>query len=204
MKLICGLGNPDNHYQSTRHNIGFRIVDAFSAVHRVSCTKKAFQGVIGEFSLKGEKTILLKPMTYMNLSGVSLSQACRTYKMPLEDILVVHDDVDLDLGQIRIKVAGGDGGHNGIKSITEELGSDKFCRLRIGVGRDKTRKGLIDYVLSSFDSREAQDVEYVIKNAAEAIFCWATQGHLVAMNAYNRKVFVFQENKRGDIGEKES
>lgn len=183
MKVVVGLGNPGNEYQETRHNIGFMVVDALAKELNISLDKNKFKGQIGEGFLNGEKIILVKPMTYMNLSGETVGPLLSWYKLDRADLLVVYDDMDLSLGQLRIRRKGSSGGHNGMKSIIAHLNTEDFSRLKIGIG--SPRFNVINYVLGKFEKDEKQIVEEAINRAVEAAKVFLTKGVQEAMNKYN-------------------
>ena len=159
MKLVVGLGNPGMEYKKTRHNVGFIFLNSFLSKENLSLDKKKFKGHYTEYvSNKGNKAILLEPQTYMNLSGDSIIEFMRYFKIAIEDILVIYDDLDLELGKIRIRSKGSSGGHNGIKSIISRLGTDQFKRIRIGIGKDSNIP-VINYVLSKFSEEELNLLE---------------------------------------------
>lgn len=159
MKLIVGLGNPGGEYKKTRHNIGFIFLNSFLSKEGISLDKKKFKGHYIEYvSKKGNKAILLEPQTYMNLSGDSIVDFVKYYKMDIEDVLVIHDDLDLEVGKIRIRARGSSGGHNGIKSVIARLNGENFKRIRIGIGKDSNIP-VIDYVLSKFSDEEMRILE---------------------------------------------
>lgn len=156
MKLIVGLGNPGGEYRNTRHNIGFIFLNSFLSKEGVSLDKKKFKGQYIEYvSKKGNKAILLEPQTYMNLSGDSVVDFVKYFKIDTEDVLIIHDDLDLEVGKIRIRSKGSSGGHNGIKSIIARLSSENFKRVRIGIGKDNVIP-VVDYVLSKFKEDEIE------------------------------------------------
>ncbi len=186
-KLIVGLGNPGAKYANTRHNVGWMALDAFAKKHGVTVEKAGFQGVYGEmrWGPLSEKVILLKPMTFMNLSGRSLAPASRFYKIDPADVLVIYDDMDLDVGRLRLREKGSAGGHNGMKSVIQELGSQEFPRLRIGVGRPAPGWQVVDWVLTPFGTDDAATIAGTLDRAAAAIESFLTDGILKAMNLYN-------------------
>lgn len=183
MKLIVGLGNPGREYENTRHNIGFDVIDYLAERFGVNINKIKFKGLMGDFIYEGEKIILLKPSTFMNLSGESVREAMDFYKINIDDIVVVYDDIALDVGRIRIRPSGSDGGHNGIKNIIYQLNSDKFKRVRVGVGAPKG--DLVSHVLGKFTQQERSVLEDVIKVSAEAVLDIIKNGVQSAMNKYN-------------------
>ncbi len=168
MKLIVGLGNPGKEYLLTRHNVGFLFVDTLIDSYNISDYKAKFQGAFTEGTAHGHDLFFLKPLTYMNLSGGSVAALCKFYKITPEEILVVHDDVDVALGKVKLKQGGGNAGHNGLKSLTESLGSPNFWRLRIGIDQKPDRMDLSDYVLSNLPKSELsvlQDLfEVMVRN----------------------------------------
>lgn len=164
MKLIVGLGNPGNKYEKTRHNIGFEVVDRFAQEIGISSLKDKFQGLLGETTYKGEKIYILKPQTYMNLSGNSLSAVAKFYKIENKDIVVVYDDMDLPLGKLRYKENGSSGGHNGIKSIISHIG-ENFKRIKCGIGKPPAKDVNIDFVLGKFTKEEQINVDDMIKKS---------------------------------------
>jgi PTH1 family peptidyl-tRNA hydrolase len=184
VKIIVGLGNPGREYAATRHNLGFMVVDEVARRHAVSERRNRFRSDLLEVFANGEKIMLLKPRTYMNLSGSAVREAVTWYKTPLDDLLVVVDDIDLPFGSMRLRAKGGSGGHNGLKSIIAELGSDAFPRMRVGIGRGPghaTRQ-----VLSRFSSEEERILSTVIGNAADCVLEWQWHGIISAMNRCNR------------------
>ncbi|MFA6091183.1 MAG: aminoacyl-tRNA hydrolase [Candidatus Gracilibacteria bacterium] len=176
MKLIVGLGNPGREYENTRHNIGFLFVDFLRNTWNFEDWKDSkFKGIISEGNMNGEKIILLKPVTFMNLSGESVISLVNFYKIPREDILILSDDIDMDFGKIRLRLEGSSGGQNGLKSITLHLGTDKFSRLKIGIGRD-SRYNVADWVLSKFSGEELDKLEKeVFVNGIGSIEIWIEQ-----------------------------
>jgi peptidyl-tRNA hydrolase, PTH1 family len=185
VKIIAGLGNPGREYAATRHNLGFMVVDALAIRFSAQAGRTRFRAEIAEAFDGGQKIVLLKPQTYMNLSGVSVREAAHWYKVPPQDILVVADDIDLPFGTLRMRASGGSGGHNGIKSIAAELGTEQVPRLRIGVGRgtgDATRQ-----VLTRFNAEESQALPELVQAAADCALDWARNGVVNAMNRCNRK-----------------
>jgi PTH1 family peptidyl-tRNA hydrolase len=162
LKLIVGLGNPGSKYKTTRHNAGFLILDQILHRNNVSWQGKKFDSEFGRMRLLGEDCLLLKPQTFMNLSGKSVAQACRFFKLESEDVVVLHDDVDVPFGKVKARMGGGAGGHNGIRSTISELGSEDFARLKLGVGKpsgDKAQMDVADWVLANFSDEELNVVE---------------------------------------------
>lgn len=187
MKCIVGLGNPGKKYEDTRHNIGFTVVDAWAKRNDWSLNQKKFNGYFTMERVEGEKVILLKPQTYMNLSGESLRPLMDFYDVKIEDILVVYDDLDLPPGKIRLRKKGGHGGHNGIRNIIDQLGTKEFKRLRVGVGRPQGSKTVIDHVLGGFTKEEQEAVDESVDYAVKACEAWLKQSFNEVMNDYNMK-----------------
>ena len=171
MKLIVGLGNPGIQYQFTRHNVGFMVVDEIFYHHfSASDWKKKFNGLAASGEINGQKILLLKPETFMNLSGKAVLSACSFLKIGPADIIVIHDDIDLEIGKIKVKVGGSSAGHNGIKSIDSAIGTE-YHRIRVGVGRPTTQMDIADYVLSNFSKEELDNLkENVFPKAIEEVF----------------------------------
>ncbi|MBQ0088160.1 MAG: aminoacyl-tRNA hydrolase [Prevotellaceae bacterium] len=182
--LITGLGNIGDEYDGTRHNIGFRIADELARRHEVIFSDKRY-GFITEFSIKGQKIILLKPSTYMNASGNAVRYWVNQKKIDLERLLIVNDDIALPLGTIRMKPSGSEGGHNGLRSITSTLGTNQYARLRFGVGNEFARGSQIDWVLGKFDSTEEEYINTRVKIACDQIESFCLEGIQNAMNKYN-------------------
>lgn len=186
MKLIVGLGNPGKDYALTRHNIGFMAVDKLAADLNIDITKNKFKALYGEGTYKGEKIVLLKPMTYMNLSGESVREAMTWYKPDMADIFVAYDDMDIPLGSLRLRQKGSAGGHNGIKSLIQHLGTQEFNRLRMGVGRPHPGTDVIKHVLTNFRKEEVPPVEDLVSKMKPLIDCIITDGFMKAMNRFNQ------------------
>jgi PTH1 family peptidyl-tRNA hydrolase len=186
MYLIVGLGNPGNKYEGTRHNVGFEVIDYISAMYEIKVNKLKHRALIGEGVIEGNKVVLVKPQTYMNLSGESILQIKNWYKIECNDIIVIYDDISLQSGKIRIRAKGSAGGHNGMKSIIYQLNTDIFPRVRIGVGQpNHPEHELIDYVLGKFGEHETEDVNQAIKSSAEAVTCIMQTDINGAMNKFN-------------------
>ena len=186
MKLIAGLGNPDSKYDDTRHNVGFRVVDALAERFGATVRRKKFNALAEEVHAEDMKLLLLKPQQYMNRSGHAVATAAGFYKLSPADILVVTDDMALDVGRIRLRAKGSAGGHNGLKDIIVRLGSDDFPRLRVGIG-DSGQMDAAAYVLSRFSADEREVVDQMIRTAVDAIGCWLRDGIDIAMTRYNAK-----------------
>ncbi len=184
--LIVGLGNPGKDYARTRHNCGFRAIDLLAQSLGCKIDKGKFQGLYGQTTYKGKKLFLLKPQTYMNLSGRSVLQLSAYYSIPPQRIIVLFDDISLEPGRLRIRADGSAGGHNGIKSIIQELGSQDFPRVKIGVGaKPHPEQDLADWVLSTFSAAEEKALSAALPHAAEAALCILEKGIAEAANRYN-------------------
>lgn len=186
MHMIVGLGNPGKQYEFTRHNAGFLCLDYLAAKYNIKVNKIKFKSLVGEGNIGGEKVILLKPTTFMNLSGEALVQAAGFYKVDVSDIIVVYDDISLPIGSLRIREKGSAGGHNGMKNIIYLLGKDNFPRIRLGVGTNGERD-LADYVLGKFSKEEMKGFSASVENAVEAIEYMVKGDTPKAMNLYNKK-----------------
>lgn len=184
-KLIVGLGNPGARYANTRHNVGWMVLDAFARKHNAAFDQHGFHGVYGELRWDGDKIILLKPLTYMNLSGQAVAPAAHFYKIAPADILVVYDDLDLKPGTLRMRERGSAGGHNGMKSIIQELGTTEFPRLRIGIGRPAPGWDVVDWVLAPFGADDLVAINEALTRAVEAIESFLTHGPVKTMSKYN-------------------
>lgn len=184
MYVFVGLGNPGIRYDSTRHNIGFEVIDHFSRLHHIPVRKIKHKALIGEGRIGDVPIVLVKPQTYMNLSGESLQSILRFYKIPLENLVVIYDDIDLDTGKIRIRQQGGAGTHNGMRSILSHLKSELFPRIRMGVGKP-AHGDLADYVLGRFRPEEIPLMENAVIRATEALECMVKEDLKKAMNKYN-------------------
>jgi PTH1 family peptidyl-tRNA hydrolase len=185
VKLIVGVGNPGRKYEGTRHNVGFEVLDHVAARHRLEWESAPADALIAKW--RPASALLAKPLTFVNLSGHAVGELMRFYKMALEDVLVIVDDINLELGRLRARPSGSAGGHNGLKSIIGVLGSEGFARLRIGVGRGDARRDLADHVLSKFDPQERADVDAAVGRSADAAELFVTDGIELVMNRFNRK-----------------
>jgi PTH1 family peptidyl-tRNA hydrolase len=186
MKWIVGLGNPGTAYQSTRHNVGFMAVDAFAKRHGISVTQSKCKALLGEGNVGGTKVVLLKPMTYMNLSGETVRAFLDYFKAGLEDLIVVYDDLDTELGKIRLRYQGSAGGHNGIKSIIQHTGTQVFNRIRMGISRPQPGVVISDYVLSNFAKSEADKVRTMVEETCDAVEFALTHPFDQTMAKFNR------------------
>lgn len=187
MKLIVGLGNPTREYQATRHNIGFDAITRMCDDYRIRLDSKEHKAVCGKGYIGGEKVILAQPQTYMNLSGESVRELADYYKLTNEDVIVICDDINLDVGQLRVRKKGSAGGHNGIKNIIAQLGTEEFMRIRVGVGAKPEKWDLADYVLGRFPKEEEPVIREALEKVSKACECIITDGIEAAMNLYNRK-----------------
>jgi PTH1 family peptidyl-tRNA hydrolase len=187
--VIAGLGNPGPSYQWTRHNAGFLFLDRLSHLENISMNRKAFSGVTGEWKHDDTRLILLKPQTFMNLSGKSVMQALQFHKLPLSHLIVVHDDLDLPFGAVRLKQGGGHGGHNGLRSIMEQLGRGEFTRLRIGIGRPP-HGDTSGYVLGNIPPAEMEALPRILDGGIEMLEMLLDEGLPKAMSMYNNKNYL--------------
>ena len=185
MKVVVGLGNPGKQYAGTRHNVGYAVVDYLAAAPGVGPFRSQFQGLVAEAAEGGEKVLLVKPETYMNLSGRAVRQVVDFYKVPVEHLLVVCDDFNLPLGKLRVRAKGSHGGQNGLRNIQEALGTQDYNRLRIGVGSPGEHLDAADYVLSRFKPGERTQVEDAVAAAAQAVVIWVREGPGPCMNKVN-------------------
>ena len=199
MKIIAGLGNPGSEYAKTRHNVGFMFVDALAGKLGVTEWKDKFEAKIGETRIGSEKVLLVKPQTYMNESGRSLGPLMSFYKLEPEDLIVVHDDMDIPAGTIRIRKKGSAGGHNGIKSILAHIGDEHFSRVRIGIGRPLPGWTVVNHVLAPFPEEDAKQVAEAIEYLIPAVECIVKEDVDKAMNQYNPK-----KAKKAKVPKKES
>jgi peptidyl-tRNA hydrolase, PTH1 family len=185
MKLVVGLGNPGRRYEGTRHNVGYQILAELARQFGVTSPKSCFHGEMVEANLGGLKTLLLSPMTFMNLSGLSVQEAKSFYKVLDEDLLVLCDDLSLPLGKLRFRPCGSSGGHKGLENIIQRLGTSDFARLRAGIGSVPNGWEGADYVLSKFGKEEIPVIEQSVRLAADAVAVWARDGIEFCMNQYN-------------------
>ena len=186
VKLIIGLGNPGVEYAYTRHNIGFMVIDALAKEKGITSFQKKFNGAYASYMINGEKVYILKPETYMNLSGECIHPFMTYFRIKQEEILVIYDDLDTKLGRLRLRETGSAGGHNGIKSVISHLGNQEFKRVRVGIGRP-TVGTIIDYVLSSFKKEEEEMVNKVVQKSVAAIVALEEKRFSDVMNIYNQK-----------------
>ena len=186
MKVVLGLGNPGKRYERTRHNLGFLVVDRIAAAKQVAVKEKKYNSLVGDWRRAEERALLVKPQTFMNHSGDAARQLARYLPIGVRDFLVVHDDLDLPFGRIRIRQRGGAGGHHGILSILESLGEEGFSRVRVGIGRPPPGVAPTAYVLEPFSPEERAGLDRVVSRAAEAVVCLLEEGPQKAMEKFNR------------------
>jgi PTH1 family peptidyl-tRNA hydrolase len=184
--LIVGLGNPGRRYAHNRHNIGFQCLDRVARTHHLSFDKRQSDGRLALGTVEERSVILLKPKTFMNESGRSVASVCRFYRVPMERLLVIFDELDLPLGSVRLRSKGGSGGHNGMRSVIAQLGGQDFARVRVGIGRPPGRMDPADFVLQDFSDDERPAVEEVYDWVTRAVGCWLQDGIDIAMTRYNR------------------
>jgi PTH1 family peptidyl-tRNA hydrolase len=185
VKLVVGLGNPGDKYRGTRHNVGFEVIDLLAARHGLTFESAPAEAVLARWRRPDDGVLLAKPLTFMNLSGRAAGDLLRFYKVPIEELLVVTDDVNLPLGRLRARGSGTEGGHNGLRSVAEQLGTVDYARLRIGVGRGDMRRDLADHVLARFEPDEQPAALEAIARGADAVETWIAGGLVKMMNAYN-------------------
>lgn len=188
MYVIAGLGNPRQEYENTRHNVGFAVIDMLAEKYGIRVNELKHRGLIGKGVIAGEKVLLVKPVTYMNLSGECIREVLQYYRIDGEkDLIVIHDDISLEQGMIRIRKKGSAGGHNGLKNIIAQLGSETFMRIKVGVGGKPEGYDLVDYVLGHFSKEERERMAQAQQDACSAVEAILTDGADEAMNRFNRK-----------------
>ena len=187
MYLIAGLGNPTRQYEHTRHNVGFDVIDALAEKYHISINEKKHKALLGKGVINGQKVILAKPQTYMNLSGNAVRYWLQKENIPVENLLIVVDDLALPFGTLRLKPKGSDAGHNGLKNIAQLLNTQEYSRLRFGIGSDFPRGGQIDYVLGKFPPEELQLMPEILDRATEIIKSFCLAGIQITMNQFNNK-----------------
>ncbi len=184
--LIVGLGNPGEKYEGTRHNVGWRVADELGERGRFPIQRLKFRALTNTAVIGGQSALVMKPVTYMNLSGEAVAEAARFYKLPPDHVLIISDDVDLPVGRLRLRKGGSAGGHNGLKSVIQHLGTDQFPRLRLGVGaKPRPDYDMVDWVLSRFQGEDKQRVDEAVLRAADAVECLLRDGIEKAMNRFN-------------------
>ncbi len=186
MRIVVGLGNPGREYAATRHNVGFMVIDELARRHGPVSWRKRFRSEIGEVMFAGQKLVLVKPQTFMNLSGAAVREAINWYHIPIEETIVVSDDLDIPFVTLRMRGKGSAGGHNGLASIIEQLGTTEIPRLKIGIGRGRSSASA--HVLSRFSIEQERELAELISRATDAVEIWIRDGLVAAMNAANRKL----------------
>lgn len=186
MKFIVGLGNPGARYRDTRHNVGFEVIDELAERRGLAFESSPAEAVVARERGPGARLMLVKPLTFMNLSGQAVSALARYFRVDLDDVLIVTDDANLPLGRLRVRVGGSDGGHNGLRSVIGELGTDQIARLRLGVGRGDGRRDLADHVLARFEDAEQETIRSAVTRAADAVDAFVSDGIATMMNRFNR------------------
>lgn len=185
MYIIIGLGNPEKDYSNTRHNMGFQVINKLAKQYEIEVTKSKFKGLYGNGVIEGEKVILLKPQTFMNLSGESVKEILQFYKTDIEQIILIYDDIDIESGVIKIRKTGGPGTHNGMKSVVHEINTQNFKRVRIGIGMPEDKEDLIEYVIGAIPEEDKEPLEKGIELAKEAVVEIIKNGIDIAMNKFN-------------------
>ena len=193
MYIIAGLGNPTKEYENTRHNVGFAVIDRLADKYNIDVSERKHRGFCGKGMIEGQKVLLVKPQTFMNLSGESIRSVMDYYKITPEELIVIYDDISLNPGQLRIRKKGSAGGHNGMKNIIAHLGTSEFPRIKVGVGEKPPQMDLKDYVLSRFSKGEKELMEQAFQEAALAAVMMITEGADRAMNHFNTKKKVEEE-----------
>ena len=184
--IVVGLGNPGSEYELTRHNAGFRVIDALAKEYNIAINKPKFKALVGEAKIGDKKIILVKPQTYMNSSGESVREIIDWYKISMDNLIVIYDDIDISFGKLRIRPSGSAGSHNGLKSVISLVGSTDFKRVRVGIGKPPQNWDLINYVLGRFTKEEETDFEKVKNNARDAVKCIIDNDINCAMNKFNK------------------
>ena len=185
MYIIIGLGNPEKDYGNTRHNMGFQVINKLAKEYEIEVTKSKFKGFYGTGVIEGEKVILLKPQTYMNLSGESVKEILQFYKIDVEQIILIYDDIDIEPGAIKVRKTGGPGTHNGMKSVVHELNTQNFKRVRVGIGMPEDKGDLIEYVIGAIPEEDKELLEKGTELAKEAVVEIIKSGIDIAMNQFN-------------------
>lgn len=200
MYVICGLGNPGKKYANTRHNMGFITIDQLAEKHDIKVDKVKFKALVGEGRIAGQKVLLVKPQTYMNLSGESVQEVMHFYKLDPEELIVIYDDLDLEVGALRLRKFGSAGTHNGMRSVVQHLNSDRFPRIRLGIGANGKRD-IIDHVIGGFSKDEVPVLEEAVTKAVSAIECMLGEGIDRAMSQYNTKKKSKKAEKKDEVKE---
>lgn len=184
--VVVGLGNPGKDYTDTRHNIGFNVIDLLASRNNIKLNRLKYKSVYGEGNIEGKKVLLVKPQTYMNNSGIAISEIVRFYKVPIEKVIVIVDDIDIEFASVRIKAKGSAGSHNGLKSIIAHLKDENFPRVRVGIGKKHPNEDLAKFVLGRFSKEERPDIEEAVLNASKAVETLIDSDINKAMNEYNK------------------
>lgn len=187
MRIIVGLGNPGTQYRMSRHNIGFQVVDRLARLNHIPIRAKRFKSLYGTGWIDSQQVLVTKPVTFMNRSGESVKKATDFFRLKMEDLVVVHDDLDLPFGRLRYKRRGGDGGHQGVRSVIEEMGGNNFLRLKIGIGRPPPGMDSADYVLRAFDRNEQFLLDQILSEAADSLKVMVLEGIEKAMNQFQKR-----------------
>lgn len=203
MYVICGLGNPGKKYENTRHNMGFITIDQLAEKHDIKVDKVKFKALVGEGRIAGQRVLLVKPQTYMNLSGESVQEVMHFYKLDPEELIVIYDDLDLEVGALRLRKFGSAGTHNGMRSVVQHLNSDRFPRIRLGIGANGKRD-IIDHVIGGFTKDEVPVLEEAVTKAVSAIECMLGEGIDRAMSQYNTKKKSKKAEKKDEEKVKEN
>lgn len=185
MYLIVGLGNPEEDYSKTRHNMGFNVINKLAEQYSIKVNKNKFKGLIGMGKIEGKSAVLLKPQTYMNLSGESIREAVEFYKIEVNNLLIIYDDMDVEIGKIKIRKKGGAGSHNGMKSVISCLNSEEFPRIRVGIGKPENKEDMINYVIGYIPENEIKELDKATTIAKEAVIDFILDGIDNTMNKYN-------------------
>lgn len=185
MKLIVGLGNPESDYSKTRHNMGFNVVNSLAKAYDIDISRKKFEAEFGSGIIENEKVILVKPQTFMNLSGRSVIEFVKFYKLSLSDLIVIYDDMDIDISKIRIRKSGSPGSHNGMKSIVNILADDRFARVRVGIGKPLANEDIINYVIGAIPEEQIPKLNEGVEKAKDAVIEILKNGIDSAMNKFN-------------------
>ena len=186
--FIAGLGNPGDRYRDTRHNIGFGVIDALACAYDIGVDKKKFDAVYGRGKVRDKAVILAKPQSYMNRSGIPIQRLLVFFKISFKDMLVIHDDIDLTFGRIKIKVKGGHGGHNGVRSIMDACGNDEFTRVRVGIGRSEKGASVSNHVLGRFQAADEDRLGQIVARSRDAVVTILCEGTREGMNRYNKRI----------------
>jgi len=194
VKIIVGLGNPGVHYRWSRHNVGFQVMDRLSEMQRIPFCSKRFKTLYGTGWINSQNVVLAKPLTFMNLSGEAVKKIISAFSAGMEDLIVIHDDLDLPVGRLRVKRRGGDGGHQGVRSIIEATGVNAFLRLKVGIGRPPKGMEPAEYVLKAFEEDDQPEIDSALCRAAEALVVILSEGVEAAMNRFQKKPTLLSQS----------